>query len=67
MEYSKYRTVFEKDGFHVSLDETKAGNYLEIEGPSDQSIMQLAENLGFSEQDSVRRTYAELIGESRAT
>ena len=66
MEYSKYRTVFEKYGFHISLDETRAGNYLEIEGPSDQEIMQLAEKLGFSEQDSVRRTYAELIGESRA-
>jgi predicted adenylyl cyclase CyaB len=66
MEYEKYRTVFEKDSFHIALDETKAGNYLEIEGPSDQAIMELAEKLGYSEQDSVRRTYAELIGESRA-
>src|SRR5262245_47432037 len=35
-EYSKYRTVFEKDGFNISLDETEAGNYLEVEGPSDE-------------------------------
>ena len=64
-EYSKYRTVFEKDGFNVSLDETEAGNYLEVEGPSDEEIIKLGEKLGYSEQDFVRRTYAELIGERR--
>lgn len=64
-EYSKYRTVFQKNGFNVSLDETKAGNYLEIEGPSDEDITKLGEKLGYSETDFVRRTYAELIGEKR--
>jgi len=65
-EYSKYRTVFEKDRFNVSLDETEAGNYLEVEGPSDEEITSLGEKLGYSERDFVRRTYAELIGERRA-
>jgi len=64
-EYSKYRTVFEKDSFNVSLDETEAGNYLEVEGPSDEEITKLGEKLGYSERDFVRRTYAELIGEKR--
>ena len=64
-EYSKYRTVFEKDGFSISLDETEAGNYLEVEGPSDEEITKLAEKLGYSEKDFVRQTYAELIGERR--
>ena len=64
-EYSKYRTVFEKEGFHISLDETEAGNYLEVEGPSDEDITKLGKKLGYSEQDFVRRTYAELIGEKR--
>ena len=64
-QYSKYRTVFEKDSFNVSLDETEAGNYLEVEGPSDEEITDLGEKLGYSEQDFVRRTYAELIGERR--
>ena len=64
-EYSKYRTVFEKDGFSASLDETEAGNYLEVEGPSDEEITKLAEKLGYSEKDFVRQTYAELIGERR--
>ena len=64
-EYSKYRTVFEKDGFTVSLDETEAGNYLEVEGPSDEEIMKLAEKLGYSEADFIRQTYPELIGERR--
>ncbi|HEY2379546.1 MAG TPA: class IV adenylate cyclase [Terriglobia bacterium] len=65
MEYSKYRTVFEKDGFNVSLDETEAGNYLEVEGPSDEEIMKLGAKLGYSENDFVRRTYAELIGHAQ--
>lgn len=64
-EYSKYRTVFENEGFNASLDETEAGNYLEVEGPSDEEITRLAERLGYSEHDFVRRTYAELIGEAK--
>jgi predicted adenylyl cyclase CyaB len=64
-EYSKYRTVFEKDNFIISLDETEAGTYLEVEGPSDEEITRLGEKLGYSERDFVRRTYAELIGERR--
>ncbi len=64
-EYSKYRTVFEKEGFSISLDETEAGNYLEVEGPSDEEITKLGEKLGYSERDFIRRTYAELITERR--
>jgi predicted adenylyl cyclase CyaB len=64
-EYSKYRTVFEKQPFGVSLDETEAGNYLEVEGPSDEEITRLAGKLGYSEADFVRQTYAELIGGRR--
>ena len=64
-EYSKYRTVFEKDGLIVSLDETEAATYLEVEGPSDEEITKLAEKLGYSEADFIRQTYAELIGERR--
>jgi predicted adenylyl cyclase CyaB len=64
-EYSKYRTVFEKQPFVVSLDETEAGNYLEVEGPSDEEITRLAGKLGYSEADFVRQTYAELIGGRR--
>ena len=64
-EYSKYRTVFEKEPFLASLDETEAGNYLEVEGPSDEDITRLAEKLGYSEADFIRQTYAELIGGRR--
>jgi|SRR5579883_415241 len=64
-EYSKYRTVFEKDNFNISLDETEAGNYLEVEGPSDEAITKLGEKLGYSERDFIRRTYAELISEAK--
>src|SRR5262245_4332193 len=66
-EYSKYRTVFEKEGFNISLDETEAGNYLEVEGPTDEEITALGMKLGYSEEDFVRRTYADLIGDRRGT
>jgi adenylate cyclase class 2 len=66
-EYSKYRTVFEKDEFNISLDETEAGNYLEVEGPSDEKITELGVQLGYSEDDFIRRTYAELIRDIRST
>ena len=65
-EYSKYRTIFEKNGFKAFLDETEAGNYLEVEGPSDEDITKVGEKLGYSETDFVRRSYAELIGEKRS-
>lgn len=65
-EYSKYRTVFENGRFNISLDETEAGNYLEVEGPSDEEITKLGEELGYSEQDFIRKTYAEMIGERRS-
>ncbi len=65
-EYSKHRTIFEKNGFKAFLDETEAGNYLELEGPSDEDITKLGEKLGYSEADFVRRSYAELIGEKRS-
>jgi predicted adenylyl cyclase CyaB len=64
-EYSKYRTVFGKGEFTISLDETEAGTYLEVEGPSDEEITDLAQKLGYSEADFIRQTYAELIGERR--
>ncbi len=64
-EYSKFRTVFEDGKFNVSLDETEAGNFLEVEGPSDEEITRLGEKLGYSEGDFVRRTYAELIGDAK--
>ena len=64
-QYSKYRTVFEKGALIVSLDETEAGNYLEVEGPSDEVIMEFGKQLGYTEGDYVRRTYAELIGEKK--
>ena len=64
-QYSKYRTVFERDGLMVSLDETEAGNYIEVEGPSDDAIMAFGKQLGYSEGDYVRRTYADLMGERK--
>ena len=45
------------------VDETEAGNFLEVEGPSPEAVESIGRQLGFSKQDYVRRTYAELIGE----
>ena len=40
-------------------------NNEDSEGPSDEEITNLGTQLGYSEQDFVRRTYAELIGDRR--
>src|SRR6266702_7849283 len=49
-EYSKYRTVFEKESFNISLDETQAGNYLEVEGPSDEAIQSWGKSLAIRDR-----------------
>src|SRR5947199_8740879 len=45
-EYSKYRTILEKNGFKAFLDETQAAHYLEDEGPSDESITKVPQRSG---------------------
>ena len=57
--YQKYRTTWEIDGLHVTLDETPIGTFLEIEGDSG-SIDSVASLLGFDPADYIAASYRDL-------
>jgi adenylate cyclase, class 2 len=63
--YQKYRSIFEPEAAQglgrvtLVLDETPIGNYLEIEG-SPNEINTIAARLGYSHQDFIRESYADL-------
>jgi len=54
--YEKYRSECRLPGVHVYLDETPAGNFLELEG-STQAIDRVAKTLGFTRREYFRGTY----------
>ena len=59
-QYQKYRTVYRKKKLLICLDETAAGNFIELEG--DQSdIVRFANALGFSKQDFIKDDYIGLL------
>ncbi len=57
--YQKYRTLYDKDGTQICLDETPLGCYLEIEGQPD-AIDTLATVMGFGPGDYIKATYRDL-------
>jgi adenylate cyclase class IV len=57
--YEKYRASFRLPNLHVDLDETPAGNFLELEG-SPKAIERVAHALGYKRRDYIRATYWEL-------
>jgi adenylate cyclase, class 2 len=54
--YEKYRSQFRLPGVHVYLDETPAGNFLELEG-APRAIDRVAKALGFTRLEYFRGTY----------
>jgi adenylate cyclase class 2 len=54
--YEKYRSEFRLAGLHLSLDETPAGNFLELEG-APRAIDRVAKALGFTRLEYFRGTY----------
>jgi adenylate cyclase class 2 len=61
MIYEKYRAVYEFDGQRIMLDEMPFGTFLEIEGPSPETIKALAEQLGLNWERSVSESYNEIF------
>jgi adenylate cyclase class 2 len=58
--YEKYRTAFRVPGLHLDLDETPAGDFLELEG-APRAIDRVARTLGYSPRDYIRDTYWDLF------
>lgn len=59
-QYQKYRTIFQKKHLKICLDETAAGNFLELEGPRN-AIVNFAQALGFSKQEYIKTDYIQLM------
>lgn len=55
--YEKYRREFKRGRLHLFLDETPAGAFLEIEGPTRAAIAGFARALGFSETQFISDSY----------
>jgi adenylate cyclase class 2 len=63
-QYQKHRTVYRYKKLLICLDETAAGNFLELEG--DQSdIVRFATALGYSKQDFIKDDYIQMITKIR--
>ena len=67
--YEKYRTTWKLGAAHrwakdllIELDETPAGNFIELEGPP-EAIDKAAEVLGYAHKDYLLKNYLELYAE----
>jgi predicted adenylyl cyclase CyaB len=58
--YDKRRSVYKKKKLKICLDETSAGNFIELEGER-HDIVQFARCLGFSKKDFIKLDYIQLI------
>lgn len=65
--YEKYRTTYDLDGVHVTLDELPYGDFAEIEGPDPQSIQEIAQKLGLDWEARVLDSYTALFADLRQT
>jgi len=64
--YEKYRTIMERNGVKVMLDETPVGDFLEIEA-NPRAIDDLAAELGFRRDDYITANYRSLYRASGKT
>ena len=63
--YEKYRETYQIDPNQVMLDELPFGCFVEIEGPSIESIRQLSDQLGLPWERRVQASYLELFDRIR--
>jgi len=58
--YKKHRTVFRKKKLKICLDETPAGNFVELEGERNE-IVKFAKRLGFKKSEFIQQDYIQMI------
>jgi len=63
--YEKYRTTYQLGGVEVVLDEMPTGDFLEIEGPDGESILQAAHELGLDWERRILDSYTVLFERTR--
>jgi adenylate cyclase class 2 len=59
--YEKYRTTYDLERVHVTLDEMPYGDFAEIEGPDPESIQAVAQTLGVDWEARVLDSYTALF------
>ncbi len=64
--YEKYREVFAMDDVQVMLDELPYGCFVEIEGPSLESLRRASQALGFDWEERIQMTYLDLFAHVKA-
>lgn len=65
MMYEKYRTVYDLEDVHVTLDEMPYGGFIEIEGPRPESIQSVAKRLDVSWEIRVLKSYTAIFEQLR--
>ena len=65
MLYEKFRTVYDIDDVHVTLDELPYGSFVEIEGPGAERIKAVNQHLGLDWTASVAESYVMLFDRLR--
>jgi adenylate cyclase class 2 len=59
--YEKYRTTYELDKTLIMLDELPYGNFVEIEGETEETIRALSERLDLDWEATIERSYSALF------
>jgi adenylate cyclase, class 2 len=59
--YEKYRTTYELDKTLIMLDELPYGNFVEIEGETEETIRALSERLELDWEETIERSYSALF------
>jgi adenylate cyclase, class 2 len=59
--YEKYRTTYELDKTLIMLDELPYGNFVEIEGETEETIRALSEKLDLDWDATIERSYSALF------
>ncbi|HSJ89327.1 MAG TPA: class IV adenylate cyclase [Anaerolineales bacterium] len=65
MVYEKYRTTYEIDDVSVMLDELPYGNFVEIEGETNEQIQTLSQKLHLDKDAAIGNSYAGLFDNIR--
>lgn len=61
MMYEKYRSVYELEGVHITLDEMPFGSFIEIEGPDPDHIYTANQRLGLNWEARILESYTSLF------
>jgi adenylate cyclase class 2 len=61
MAYEKYRTVYDLENVHITLDELPYGNFLELEGDDPQVLQKISLLLGVDWETQATGSYAFLF------